>query len=234
MRFLIVLLLLCGCRNGEVPPAPVAERSEERIRMVKLQIEERDITDQRLLEALRKVPRHRFIPESGRASAYADHPVPIGMGQTISQPYIVAFMTEALALESSDKVLEIGTGSGYQAAVLGELVREVYTMEIVESLGRRAKQVLDELGYDNIHVRIGDGYRGWPEQAPFDAVMVTAAPDHIPQPLINQLKNGGRLIIPVGSYYQVLRLVRKSSEGLTEESILPVRFVPMTGEAEER
>jgi protein-L-isoaspartate(D-aspartate) O-methyltransferase len=158
----------------------------------------------------------------------------IGWGQTISQPYIVAFMTDALKLEPSYKVLEIGTGSGYQAAVLGALVKEVYTIEIIEALGTRAKGVLRELGCDNIHVRIGDGYRGWPDEAPFDAVMVTAAPDHIPQPLVDQLKVGGRLVIPVGSYNQELKLLHKTENGVTEETILPVRFVPMTGEAEER
>src|SRR5262245_16918586 len=175
-----------------------------RERMVVEQIEARGITDPRVLAAMRKVPRHLLIPEKNRADAYGDHPVPIGLGQTISQPYIVAYMTEALSLTGGDRVLEIGTGAGYQAAVLGEISREVYTIEIVPALAKRAKVDLAGLGYENIVVREGDGYRGWPEKAPFDAIIVTASPPKIPQPLIDQLKVGGRLVSPVGTGYQEL------------------------------
>ena len=164
--------------------------------------------------------------------AYADTPLPIGHGQTISQPYIVAFMSEALELKGGERVLEIGTGSGYQAAVLAELAREVYSIEIVEPLGREAEKRLRELGYSNIKLRVGDGYRGWPEAAPFDAIMVTAAPDHVPPALIEQLAEGGRLVLPVGSFFQELVRIRRTKDGTKQESLLPVRFVPMTGEAQ--
>lgn len=210
---------------------------EERLRMVEEQLAGpgRDIRDERVLEAMRSVPRHAFVPEDLRALAYADRPLPIGYGQTISQPYIVAFMTEKLQPEPTDRILEIGTGSGYQAAVLAKLVKHVYTIEIVKPLAKRAERTLKELGYGNVTVRAGDGYRGWPEHAPFDGIIVTAAPDHIPGPLVEQLREGGRLVIPVGSEYgvQSLRIFRKRNGELQLESALPVRFVPMTGEAEE-
>jgi protein-L-isoaspartate(D-aspartate) O-methyltransferase len=177
---------------------------------------------------MRKVPRHLFVPPDRQRLAYADHPLPIGNDQTISQPYIVAYMTQALEVQPSHKVLEIGTGSGYQAAVLGELAAQVYTIEIVAELAERSKRTLASAGYANVHVRHGDGYAGWPEQAPFDAIMVTAAPDHVPQPLIDQLAPGGRMIIPVGDYFQELRLIQRTEKGVVERSSLPVRFVPLT------
>lgn len=177
-----------------------------------------------------KVPRHEFVPPDLRAQAYADHPLPIGYEQTISQPFIVAFMTEKLEPKRTDKVLEIGTGSGYQAAVLAELVGEVFTIEIVEPLARRAEADLKRLGYTNVMVRAGDGYRGWPEAAPFDAVIVTCAPEQLPQPLVDQLKEGGRMIIPVGAIgNQQLYVLRKQGPKVEKCSVLPVRFVPMTG-----
>ena len=200
--------------------------------MVASQIVDRGITDPAVLKAIRKVPRHLFVPERYRSAAYRDHPLPIGSGQTISQPYIVAFMTEALSLKSGDRVLEIGTGSGYQAAVLAEIVQEVYSIEIVEILGKRAKGTLSRLGYANIHIRIGDGYRGWPEKAPFDAIIVTCAPTQIPRPLIEQLAEGARMVIPVGRKGAVQRLVVgvKTGTALRMEQAMPVRFVPMVRE----
>ena len=199
--------------------------------MVKMQLSSRGIRDKLVLEAMHQVSRHLFIPESQRGEAYADHPVPIGFRQTISQPYIVAFMTEALELRPEDRVLEIGTGSGYQAAILGELAREVFTIEIIPQLGDRSKELLARLGYKNIQVRTGDGYKGWPEEAPFDAIIVTAAPPQVPQPLLDQLKVGGRMIIPVGEFNQGLILITRTAKGYERRNVLPVRFVPMTGEA---
>ncbi len=200
-----------------------------RYQMVSRQIVARGVKDAGVIEAMKKVPRHLFVPEKYRSLSYGDHPLPIGKEQTISQPYIVAFMTEALALRPEDRVLEIGTGSGYQAAILAELVDEVYTIEIIESLGRRAQKTLGVLGYKNIHVKIGDGYKGWPDQAPFDAVIVTCAPENIPQSLIRQLKDGGRMIIPVGSEGTIQNLVKaiKEKGRLKTKSMMPVRFVPM-------
>jgi protein-L-isoaspartate(D-aspartate) O-methyltransferase len=200
--------------------------------MVRDQIEERGVRDARVLAAMRKVPRHLFVPPDERSLAYDDTPLPIGYNQTISQPYVVAFMTEALELKPQDRVLEIGTGSGYQAAVLAELVREVYTVEIVVPLARQAEERLRQMGYANVHVRSGDGYRGWPQAAPFEAIMVTAAPDHVPPPLVEQLREGGRLVLPLGRWEQDLIRLRRTPKGITRESLLPVRFVPMTGEAE--
>lgn len=200
--------------------------------MVKTQIKARDVNNERVLAAMGRVPRHAFIPSYGQNEAYRDHPVRIGLGQTISQPYIVAFMTQALLPQSTDRVLEIGTGSGYQAAVLAELVQEVYTIEIIPELGIGAKAICNELGYSNIQYRIGDGYVGWPEAAPFDAIIVTAAPGHIPQPLVDQLAVGGTMIIPVGIKYQELIVIQKDEDGINHESVMAVRFVPMTGEAE--
>ncbi len=202
-----------------------------RERMVRDQLEARDTRDAKVLAAMRKVPRQRFVPASLAYSAYDDSALPIGLGQTISQPYIVAYMTQSLALAGNERVLEIGTGSGYQAAVLAEIVSEVYTIEIVPELADRARSLLESLGYKNIHSKAGDGYLGWPEFAPFDAIMVTAAPDHVPQPLIDQLKLGGRMIIPVGRGEQDLILIEKNKSGITRRSTIPVRFVPMTGKA---
>lgn len=187
------------------------------------------VTDPKVLNAMRRVPRHKFVPKAMVPYAYANRPLPIGEDQTISQPLIVGYMTQALKLTTSTKVLEIGTGSGYQAAILGELAQEVYTIEIVESLGRRSRSLLKRLGYKNVHVRIGDGYRGWPEKAPFDAVIVTCSPDHIPQPLVSQLKVGGLMMIPVKGE---LILIRKTEAGMKREKKMDVRFVPMTGEAQ--
>jgi protein-L-isoaspartate(D-aspartate) O-methyltransferase len=203
--------------------------------MVSKQIEARGVRDTRVLEAMRKVLRHRFVPESHRAHAYDDRPLPIAHGQTISQPYIVALMTELANVKPGDTVLEVGTGSGYQAAVLAEMGVKVFSIEIIEPLARQAKATLSELGYGKqVHVRHGDGYAGWPEHAPFDAVMVTAAPPKIPEPLKQQLKVGGRLVIPVGKHYQSLIRVTRTRAGYREESVIPVRFVPMTGKAQER
>lgn len=210
------------------------EFAHARERMVTGQIQNQGVTDAKVLAAMRKVPRHEFVPESWAAHAYDDRPLPIGHGQTISQPFIVAVMTQALDLKSSDRVLEIGTGSGYQAAVLCELVKEVYTIEIVAPLGEQARNTLKRLGYTNVKVRIGDGYRGWPEAAPFHAIIVTCAPDAIPTPLTEQLAEGGRMIIPVGPERQTQQLIvlRKQNGALTKQKILPVVFVPMTGEAQ--
>jgi protein-L-isoaspartate(D-aspartate) O-methyltransferase len=213
---------------------PMTQNGEERwqalrARMVEQQMAARDIRSQPVLEAMRRVPRHRFVPEDERGSAYADSPLPIGFGQTISQPYIVAFMSEALDVRKSDRVLEIGTGSGYQAAVLGELAGEVFTIEIVEPLAERARTTLQELGYGNVHVRAGNGYAGWPEEAPFDRIMVTAAPEEIPPALIEQLKMDGLMVIPVGVGEQVLKVLRRTPSGMALLKTLPVRFVPMTG-----
>jgi protein-L-isoaspartate(D-aspartate) O-methyltransferase len=208
--------------------------AEERERMVAGQIEARGVRDPRVLDALRAIPRHEFVPTGQRMHAYEDRPLPIGEGQTISQPYIVAVMTELLELDGSEKVLEIGTGSGYQAAVLAKLAREVWSIEIVPELARRAEADLRRLGYANVHVREGDGYRGWPEQAPFDAIIVTAAPGHVPKPLVEQLAVGGQLVLPVGDLSQDLVRVVRGEQGVEQERLLGVRFVPMTGEAERR
>ncbi len=189
----------------------------------------RGVRQREVLRAMSSVPRHAFVPDSQRGQAYADHPLPIGHGQTISQPYIVGFMTQALDVEADHKVLEIGTGSGYQAAVLGELAREVYSIEIVEPLADRARAMLAGLGYANVHVRTGNGYAGWPEQAPFDRIMVTAAPDEVPPALVEQLKIGGLMAIPVGTADQELRIMRRTETGMQTLRTLPVRFVPMTG-----
>jgi protein-L-isoaspartate(D-aspartate) O-methyltransferase len=202
--------------------------------MVKTQIAARGITDKRVLEAMIRVPRHQFVPKVYRYLAHSDRPLPIGEEQTISQPYIVALMTEALGLKGEEKVLEIGTGSGYQAAVLAEIVKEVCSIEINERLGKSAQERLKQLGYNNVKVKVGDGYLGWPEYAPFDGIIVTCAPEDIPQPLVEQLAQGGKMVIPVGKEDQVqtLFLLTKQEERLKKKAIIPVRFVPMTGEAQ--
>jgi len=205
---------------------------QNRLNMVDFQIKKRGVKDKKVLDAMRTIPRHKFVPKKYINAAYADRPLPIGMGQTISQPYIVALMTEQITLKSDHKVLEIGTGSGYQAAILAKICKEVYTIEIIPSLGDEAKHRLEELKYENILVKIGDGYYGWEEHAPFDAIIVTAAATHIPPPLIQQLKAGGKMIIPLGGVFQVQRLMvvsKKSDEKIISRNILPVRFVPLTG-----
>jgi protein-L-isoaspartate(D-aspartate) O-methyltransferase len=204
-----------------------------RVDMVQSQFAARDIVNQRVLDVMRRVPRHEFVPERIRDRAYEDHPLPIGQGQTISQPYIVALMTQLVDPQPEDKALDVGTGSGYQAAVLAELVDHVYSIEIVESLADRADETLQRLGYRNVTVRHGDGYHGWPSEAPFDLIIVAAAPDHIPEKLVDQLAPEGRMVIPVGSGWQNLILVEKRRDGTTrQQSVAPVAFVPMTGDAE--
>ena len=198
-----------------------------RLRMVAEQIRARGIKDQRVLEAMEAVPRHHFVPESYSSRAYDDHPLPIGYDQTISQPYIVALMTEVCGIVPGDRVLEIGTGSGYQAAVLALLATEVYSIEIVEPLGKEARERLIELGYKNVEVRIGDGYKGWPEEAPFDVIIVTAAPEEVPQALVDQLADGGRMVLPVGTHYQELYVLTREGEEIHKEKLANVRFVPM-------
>lgn len=201
--------------------------AQKRKQMVENQIKARGIKNQRVLDAMIKVKRHLFVPSDIRHLAYEDCPLPIGGGQTISQPYIVALMTELLELKGTERVLEIGTGSGYQAAILAELAKEVYTIEIVESLARHSESLLKELSYKNIKVKLGDGFLGWPQFAPFDGIIVTCAPEKIPPPLLEQLAENGRLVIPVGIYWQDLKLVRKINRRITEADIVPVRFVPM-------
>jgi protein-L-isoaspartate(D-aspartate) O-methyltransferase len=211
---------------------PVDPYRLPREEMVRVQLAGRDIADPRVLAAMRKVPRHRFVPQDSLVQAYGDYPLYIGRDQTISQPYVVAFMTQALRLKGSERVLEIGTGSGYQTAVLAELCREVCSVEIIPELSERARRILTELGFANVRLKVGDGYRGWPERAPFDGIMVTAAPSHVPQPLVDQLAPGGRMILPVGENYQNLVLIERTPEGITRREMLPVSFVPMTGEAQ--
>ncbi len=217
-----------GQEDGDTPGY-----REKRQVMVRDQVAARGITSPRVLEAMEKVLRHRFVPRQLRKNAYADRPLPIGEGQTISQPYIVALMTDLLELSGTERVLEVGTGSGYQAAVLGHTAKEVFSIEIKEKLCRRATRTIIESGLDRIHVRCGDGYFGWPEKAPFDAIMITAAVDHIPPPLIKQLKEGGRLVLPLGNpfVFQNLVLVVKSKGDLMVKNITGVLFVPMTGQA---
>jgi len=201
--------------------------SDERRRMVAEQISARGIKDDHVLKALRKVPRHMFVPKDMQSYAYRDEPLPIGEGQTISQPYIVAYMTEVLELKGKERVLEVGTGSGYQAAILAELVREVYTVEIIESLSKMARMVLKKLGYKNIYFRVGDGTLGWEEYSPYDAIVVTAAPARVPKVLKEQLKISGKMVIPVGSMFQELVLVSRGKKKFKKKRLLPVRFVPL-------
>lgn len=209
------------------------EYKKERREMIDRQIRARGITDNSVLKAMEKVPRHKFVPAEYIKLAYRDSPLPIGLNQTISQPFIVAYMTDAAEISKNDKVLEIGTGSGYQAAVLGELAKEVYTIEIIPELAERSRQILGELGYKNVFVKTGNGYLGLPEQAPFDAIIVTAAPDEIPQALVEQLAVGGKIIIPVGNANQEMVVIEKTKKGVTEKRTMQVRFVPMTGKPTE-
>jgi len=227
----LLFLVLAACSDAK--PPQTGDLSTQRETMVETQIAARGIADPATLAAMRSVPRHEFLPLRLRDEAYMDYPLPIGHGQTISQPFIVAFMTEAIRPQTGEKILEIGAGSGYQAAVLAQMGAEVYTVEIVEPLAEMARQTLERLGYKNAHVLHGDGFRGWPEHAPFDAIVVTCAPDKIPPDLVAQLKDGGRMIIPVGGgMEQELVLLRKKGDKVEKQSVLPVRFVPMTGEAQ--
>jgi protein-L-isoaspartate(D-aspartate) O-methyltransferase len=217
------------------PSGCTLDPAEARAIMVETQIAARGLRNVRVLEAIRTVPRHEFVPERWRDRAHGDHPIAVGFGQTISQPYIVAFMTEQLDPQPTDRILEVGMGSGYQAAVLSRLVQEVFTIEIVEPLAVRAAADLERLGFQNVQVRVGDGYRGWPEAAPFDAIVVACAPDHVPEPLVGQLKEGGRMIVPLDrSGAQTLCLLEKRGGQVEQQAVLEVRFVPMTGESERR
>jgi protein-L-isoaspartate(D-aspartate) O-methyltransferase len=226
-----------GCTTTPTctPTGESGDRQEERMNMVKYQIRDRGVTDPRVLRAMERVKRHEFVPKDYVDQAYADHPLPIGHGQTISQPYIVALMTELLDLKETDRVLEIGTGSGYQAAILSEIVAEVYTVEIIEPLATEAKQRLERMGYDNVHVLSADGYYGWEEHTPYDAIIVTCAPDHIPQPLVQQLADGGSLVIPVGppGGYQTLWQVTKQGTEVKKRNVAGVLFVPLTREQQD-
>jgi protein-L-isoaspartate(D-aspartate) O-methyltransferase len=245
VRITVIAGLLCtalmtvGCRSEPArsaatngAPAVTDSFAVRRHAMVERQIEARGIKSPSVLAAMRKVPRDRFVRPGAETLAYEDHPLQIASGQTISQPYIVAYMTEAAAISPNDKVLEIGTGSGYQAAILGEVAREVYTIEIIPELAEGARRILAELGYANVHVKAGNGYLGWPEHAPFDAIVVTAAPAEVPQELVDQLAVGGRMVIPVGSANQDMMIVERTQRGVVERRTIPVRFVPMTGKPE--
>ena len=236
LGLVLAVVAMLGAQGSGDPADPLSGRIDERRLLVERHIAGEGITDPATLEAMRRVPRHEFVPQEQRRLAYRNQPLAIGHGQTISQPYIVAYMTEALDLQASDRVLEIGAGSGYQAAVLAEIVDQVYTVKIIEPLAMSATERLRRLGYDNVTVRQGDGYYGWPEHAPFDAIIVTAAAGHIPRPLLEQLKPGGRLVIPIGPVYAVQSLVlaRRDDDGeVRTQQLLPVRFVPMTGEVRE-
>jgi protein-L-isoaspartate(D-aspartate) O-methyltransferase len=250
LHVLLLLLIACNAEKQsppapQQPTAPTAQKpapapsddtfTAARNKMVDETIVSRGVKDAAVIAALRKVKRHELVPAHIQSRAYEDNPLPIGFEQTISQPYIVATMSEAAHLKPGEKVLEIGTGSGYQAAVLAEMGADVYSIEIVEPLAKRTHELLARMGYDKLHLRIGDGYKGWPEAAPFDAIIVTAAPEKIPQPLIDQLAVGGRLVIPVGKNGdQDLRVITRSKDGTTSETLFPVRFVPMTGEAQQK
>lgn len=231
MKRLLLVLLVCAC--SQVTEHDYAEEQAAMVQVIEeyARLTEQPTLDPRVMEAMGTVPRHLFVPEEYRRFAYRDQPLPIGDGQTISQPYMVALMTHLAQPDPEDIVLEVGTGSGYQAAVLAHLVKQVYTIEIVPSLGKQAAERLRQLGLDNVEVQIGDGYYGWKEQAPFDAIVVTAAPEQIPPRLIEQLKPGGILVIPVGGDFQQLMQVKKGLEGRIEtRQLIPVRFVPLTGE----
>ena len=231
-RFLFFSIATAGC--GQQAPT-AADFGRQRHQMVEQQLKARGIKDERLLAAMARVPREEFVPADERGDAYEDGALPIGFDQTISQPYIVAFMTEQLRLRPSDRLLEIGSGSGYQAAVLAELVADVYTIDIIEPLAKTAEATLQRLGYKNVHIKVGDGYKGWLEEAPFDAIIVTCAPEKIPQPLVDQLRDGGRMVIPVGERFaQQLYLLEKKNGQLKESATLPVRFVPMLRNVQEK
>ena len=232
-QFLILAVLAAGGCGQKAPLA--SDLAAQRQQMVQRQLMSRGINDARVLAAMAKVPREEFVAPESRVASYEDGPLPIGYGQTISQPYVVAFMTEQLRPKPSDRVLEVGTGSGYQAAILAELVSEVYSIEIVEPLAKNAEATLQRLGYKNVHLKIGDGYKGWPEAGPFDAIIVTCAPDKVPQQLVDQLKDDGRMVIPVGDRFaQQLYLLEKKNGQLKQSATLPVRFVPMTSEAQKQ
>jgi protein-L-isoaspartate(D-aspartate) O-methyltransferase len=222
-RTLLTLLTLTVAGAQADPSRPA------RAKMIDEQIRARGVRNEAVLDAMRKVPRHRFVPAEFQGAAYDDSPLPIGHGQTISQPYIVAYMTDALGVKPGEKVLEIGTGSGYQAAVLAEIASEVYTIEIVPELGERARKTLTDLGYKNVFVRVGNGYAGWPEKAPFPRIIVTAAPDDIPPALVEQLAPGGTMVLPVGTSFQEMTIVTKTPQGIARKTTIPVRFVPMVG-----
>lgn len=234
LLFVAAILVANGAWAQEAKPAPAKTdpHAEARATMVRRDIEGRGVKDARVLSVMREVPRHLFVPPAVQAEAYADHPLPIGHGQTISQPYIVGLMTELLEVRPGDRVLEIGTGSGYQAAVLARLAREVFSIEIVEPLAASAKETLARLGFANVTVIAGDGYRGLPPQAPFDRIIVTAAPDQVPKPLIEQLALGGRMVIPLGDVQQSLWVFEKTKRGVSRKKVIDVRFVPMTGEVQ--
>lgn len=226
------LAALVVCYVGAVPAGAQDDLQAVRRQQMVDVVRSRGVSNPRVLAAMAVVPRHLFVPEKVRPQAYDDFPLPIGSQQTISQPYIVALMTSLLDLKGGEKVLEIGTGSGYQAAVLSKVAAEVYTIEILGPLSDGAQKAIGALGYDNIHFRVGDGYAGWPEAAPFDGIVVTAAPEKVPQPLLDQLKVGGKLVIPVGSFFQDLLVLTKTATGVERKNVIPVRFVPMTGEAQ--
>lgn len=228
MRLFFVLIMLCGMQNQRVASADDNDPFfSKRKQMVDEQIKKRGIRDEKVLMAMQKTKRHLFVPEKFQQLSYEDHPLAIGFGQTISQPYIVAYMTEAAQLQPGDRALEIGTGSGYQAAILAEIAQEVYSIEIVKELAEASQQKLKNLGYKNIFIKHGDGYQGWKENAPFDAIIVTAAPEEIPQKLVEQLKIGGRMIVPIGSFFQELYLITRTAQGIEKKQLLPVQFVPM-------
>jgi len=238
-RSMRIALLVLAAAISLLPAMPsrlfaaqTDEMTAKRLRMVSSQIAAREVRDPRVLAAMERVPRHLFVPAELRAQAYDDYPLPIGNDQTISQPYIVALMTSLLDLQGGERVLEIGTGSGYQAAVLAEIAGEVYSIEILEPLVDRARATLGEMGYRNVVLRHGDGWAGWPDKAPFDGIVVTAAPPKVPQPLLEQLKVGGKLVIPVGRFFQDLLVYTRTPRGYEKRNVIPVRFVPMTGEAE--
>lgn len=232
--YIIFMSFLFSCSGqSETDSDREDHYASRRQAMVTHQLAGRDVSDRDVLDAMRTVPRHLFVPEKYRDESYRDHPVPIGEGQTISQPYIVGVMTQLLEVDSTSKVLEIGTGSGYQAAVLAEICDSVFSIEIVEPLATRAEYLLDSLGY-RVKVRCGDGYRGWDEHAPYDGIIVTAAAPKVPQPLIDQLKVGGRLVIPVGDFSQDLMVITKTEDGVVTKNIFGVRFVPMTGEVQKK